>query len=241
MAVARDIITSSLRKIHVLGTGSSLDSDEADQALDTLNDMLSSFSAEGALIFEETLETFNITSNKESYTIGPSGDFVTTAPLYITTCYVTQGSTDYPLQFFDADEYSRISQKDISGSVPRIYYYDQNFTTTPTIYFYPVPSGSDTFTMYSRKALTGFTTLDTTFAMPEQYKAMLIHNLAVWIAPEYEREASPTIQSIANKSKKTVIVQNERNEKHASLLTGIPSRGMSSQYSDHNILSGYFT
>lgn len=240
MTTAREIITSSLRKIAVLGNGSSLDSTEADQALGTLNDLLSSFSAEGALIFEETLEEFSLVSNQESYTIGTGLDFNTTAPLYITAAYVRQGDTDYPVTPFDEQEYSRISQKSISGSVPRIYYYDTNFPVA-TIYFYPVPSSSDTFHMYSRKALTSFATLDAVFNMPEQYKAMLIHNLAVWIAPEYEREASPTIKKLAAKSKKTVLVQNKRNEKNASLMTGIPARGQTSQYSDQNIFGGYYT
>lgn len=240
MVTARDIIKDSLRKIHVLGTGVALDPNEADNALNTLNDMLSSFSAEGALIFQETLEVFNLTTNQEAYTIGTGLDFNTIAPLYIKSAYVRQGDTDYPVTPFDEQEYSRISQKAISGSVPRIYYYDSNFPTA-TIYFYPVPSGSDTFRMYSRKALTSFTTLDSVFAMPEQYKSMLVHNLAVWIAPEYEREASRTIQMIAAKTKKTVIVQNDRNEKHSSLMTGIPSRGSTSQYSDDNIFGGYYT
>lgn len=240
MATARDIITSALRKITVLGTGASLDPQEAQEALETFNDMLASFSAEGALVFEETLEVFDLTNNKEAYTIGTGLDFDTTAPLYITAAYVRQGDTDYPVSQFDEQEYSRISQKNISGSVPRIFYYDSNFPIA-TIYFYPVPSGSDTFHMYSRKYLNSFATLDTSFDMPAQYKSMLVHNLAVWISPEYEREASRTIQSIAAKSKKTVLVQNERNEKHASLLTGIPARGASSQYSDNNIFGGYYT
>jgi hypothetical protein len=240
MTTARDLITSALRKIQVLGNGSTLDPTEADQALETLNSLLSSFSAEGAITFEETLESFTLTNNKASYTIGAGEDFSTTAPLYITAAYVRQGDTDYPVTSFDEQEYSRISQKDISGSVPRIYYYDTNFPVA-TIYFYPVPSSSDTFFMHSRKALTSFTTLDTVFNMPEQYKAMLIHNLAVWIAPEYEREASPTIKKLAAKTKKTVLVQNERNEKHAALMTGIPARGQTSQYSDQNIFGGYYT
>jgi len=239
MTTARDIITSSLRKIQVLGNGSSLDSTEADQALDTLNDMLASFSAEGALIFQETLETFPLTNNKDAYTFGIGEDFSTVAPLYITAAYVRQGETDYPVTYYDEQEYSRITQKKISGSVPRIYYYDSNFPIA-TIYFYPVPSASDTFHFYSRKPLTNFSSLDGVFAMPEQYKSMLIHNLAEWIAPEYEREASPTVKKIAAKTKKTVIVQNKRNEKHVSKLSGIPSRGASSQYADQNIFGGYY-
>lgn len=239
MTTARDIITSALRKIHVVGIGASLNAEEADQALDTLNNMLSSFSAEGALIFTESLENFPLVGNQEAYTVGPGLDFNTIAPLYIKAAYVRQGQTDYPLEEYDESEYAGISQKSVSGSVPRIYYYNANFVN-PTIFLYPVPS-SDTFFMSSRKPLTSFSSLDAIFEMPEQYKAMLIYNLAVWIAPEYERDASPTVMRIANSSKKAVIAQNDRNEKHASLINNIPGRSSSNQYTDHNIFGGYYT
>lgn len=224
----------------MLGTGSSLSAEDANDALEVLNNMLSSFSAEGAMIFQETLETFNLVANKIAYTIGSGLDFNTTKPLEIIAATVRQGDTDYTITPYDELEYSMISQKAISGSVPRIYYYDNNFPTA-TIRFYPVPSAADTFTWSSRKALTSFATLDTVFAMPEQYKAMIIYNLAEWLAPEYERSLTPEARKIAIRTKKTVIVQNEKNEKNVSILSGIPLRGAGSRYSDQNIQSGYFT
>lgn len=239
MATARDIVTSALRKIHVIGLGASLDSDEADQALSTLNDMLTSYSAEGAMIFDETLESFSLTANQSSYTVGSGLDFNTTAPLYIMNAYVRQGTIDYPLKIVDSNQYSAIAQKSLSGSVPLVLYYDSNYSS-PKIYLYPVPASADTLYMTSAKALTEFTDLDTAFAMPAHYKAMLVHNLAVWIAPEYEREASPTIQGIAARTKKTVIAQNRRNEHFNATLEGIPGGG-SPAYTDQNILGGYFS
>ena len=239
MTTARDFITSALRKIQVLGNGSFLDSTEAAQALETLNDMLSSFSAEGAMVFQETRETFPLSNGTEVYTIGAGLDFNTTAPLYIVSAFVSQGDTDYTVTPYDEKEYARISQKGVGGSVPRIYYFDSNFPT-PKIYFYPVPSASDSLTWTVRKPLTSFSSLDAVFSMPEQYKAMITHNLAEWLGPEYEREASHTVKKLAIRTKRTVIAQNERNEKNAAMLTGIPSRGSITQYTDHNIFGGYF-
>lgn len=240
MTTARDIITSALRKIAVLGTGSSLSSDEANDALLTLNNLMSSFSAEGAMVFQETKETFPLVNGQFEYTIGIGSDFSTVSPLSISAAYVTQGSTDYTLSAYDEVEYAGIAQKSITGSVPDIYYYDNNFPVA-NIFFYPAPSGASTFTMYTRKPLTEFTDLDTVFAMPAQYESMLIHNLAEWIAPEYEREASPTIRMLAEKTKKTVEVQNNKNEGHISSLSGIPSGGAGGYNSRRNVLGGYYT
>jgi hypothetical protein len=240
MATARDFIKRALRKIAVLGTGSSLSAEDADDALDVLNSMLSSFSVEGATVYEETQESFSLVGNQASYTIGSGQDFNTTAPWEIRAAYVRQGSTDYPVLPYDEKEYSMIAQKSVSGSVPKVYYYDNNFPIA-NIYFYPVPSSADTFTWFARKPLTTFATLDTVFSMPAQYEAMIVNNLAVWLAPEYEKEASPSIKEIAKKSKKTVKVENKRNEKNVSILSGIPMRGAPSRYTDQNIYSGYYT
>lgn len=223
MTTARDIITSALRKIQVLGTGSSLDANEADEALDTLNAMLASFSAEGYQTYQNFNETFTFTTSKESYTIGSGQDFDTAAPIEITAAYVTQSTIDYPLTAYGEQEYSRINQKNLKSSTPDIFYYDDNHPVA-NIYFYPVPTSGTTFTMYSRKPLTSFDTLDTVFSFPAEYEAMLVYNLAVWIAPEYEREASPTVRTVAAKTKKTVAVQNRRSENRVSSLSGIPSR-----------------
>lgn len=215
MATAQDIIEGALRKIHVLGKGSSLDNDEAQDALETLNAMLATWSAEGDLVFTESKETFNLTT-ANSYTIGSSGDFNTTRPLYFTAAYVTSGNIDYSLEFIDNQQYSTIPLK-TTGSIPEYLYYDANYPLG-TIYLYPSPSSVTTITLYSVKPITSFSSLTTTFSMPEEYKASLIYNLAVWLAPEYEREASPTVQRVARSSKDVVMAQNKRNEFWASVI-----------------------
>ena len=83
MVTARKIINSAFRKIHVLGVGSTLSAEEANDALDTLNAMLASWSAEGDLIFTETVEEFPCTE-AETYTMGVGGDFDTVAPVSYT-------------------------------------------------------------------------------------------------------------------------------------------------------------
>lgn len=219
MATARDLIKAALRKIHVLGTGSSLNATEANDALSELNDMIASFSVEGAMVFTETKETFPLTG-AVSYQVGSGQAFDTSVPLFITAAYQSQGDLDYPLKAIDEKTYARVDDKDEQTSIAECFYYE--YGTIGKIYLYPVPV-TGTITLYSRKVLTGFTDLDTDFAMPEQYKTMLIHNLSVRMAPEYEREASPTVMRIAKQSKDLVKIQNKRNDQNISVITGVPS------------------
>lgn len=220
MTTARTIIEDALRKIHVLGKGVSLDNDEADDALGVLNQMLASLSAQGGYVYAETKETFNLTG-AGSYTIGSGGDFNTTRPLKIINMYVTSGGTDYPVMQIGSTQYSNIPQKTTTATYPDWFYYDGGFTLG-TIYFYRVPI-SGTVTMSSLKHLSSFATLDTAYSMPPEYEAMLVYNLSEWIAPEYEKEASPTVKRIAKQSKNNVLIQNNQKEVYTSEVN-VPDR-----------------
>jgi hypothetical protein len=234
MTTARDIIKSALRKIHVLGKGQSLDADEANDAFLALNSMMSSWSAEGQLVFAETRETFPLTS-AGIYTIGSGADFDTARPLKFLNVFVTVGDIDYPLIEIDSTEYNSIAYKDITTGYPDCFYYDANYPTAK-IYLYTKPSGG-TITFTSVKPLTQFVSLDSDLSMPLEYVDALTYNLAVRLAPEYEREAAPTVKQIANQTKTTVMVQNKQNQFYRSVVD-VPSRGNLNRY---NIYEGNYT
>jgi hypothetical protein len=236
---ARDIIKAALRKIHVLGRGAPLNANDANEALDELNNMMASFSVEGAVTFQEIKETFSLQNNKEQYTVGSGQDFDTEAFTQITACYVTQGSTDYSVSSFDEKDYARIAQKTVGGSVPNIYYYDDNFPIA-NVFLYPVPSASTTITFYSRKPLASFANLDGSIDFPPQYRDMLIYNLAIRLASEYEKTPLPQVSELAASTKNAVIGQNRRNEYSISEISGLPAKGTAG-YSEENIFGGYNT
>lgn len=213
MATARDIIEASLRKIHVVGRGQSLPSDEANDALDTLNAMLDSWSVEGGLVYAETQETFSLTG-AQSYTIGDGGDFDTVLPVDIVAAFISIAGTDYPLELIDREQYAEITDKSLGSFVADVLYYDNNYPLA-TIRMHPVPA-SGTLTLYSNKPLTRFSSLDTVYSMPVGYERALVYNLAVDIAPEYEKEAGMSVMRIANESKSNVLSANTRNDNNQS-------------------------
>lgn len=232
MTTARDLIKDALRKIHVLGKGQSLDSDEADDALRLLNSMLAMWSVKGDLVYTSSKETFSLTG-AGTYTIGTGLDFNTIAPLYITSAYVTSGDIDYSLHWIDDKEYSSISDKDISSSVPKFYFYDGN--PTARLYLYPVDSGVTSITINSVKPLASFASLSAVYDMPAEYEIAIVYNLALLIAPEYEKQASMQVSKTASESLKAIRTQNNRNDKRLASLSGIPVSGQTSG----NIYQGY--
>lgn len=216
MATARDLIKSALRKISVIGTGASLDAQEADDALEVLNNMLKTWSVSGSMIFSEVSETFPLVDGVADYTIGEGADFDTEKPFDIVSVFVTESTSDYILGRIDRLEYASVFQKQIQ-TIPEAFYYD-NGHPIGTIKLYPTPINMNTITIYSDKPLSKLTSLDAVLNMPEVYETAIIYNLAQWIAPEYEREASFSVKQIAKTSLKAVKVFNNRNDKNVSTV-----------------------
>lgn len=198
MTNARSIINQAARKIAVVGRGQVMPAEEAQDALTALNSMIKGFSAGGGISYNEERQSFSLTG-ATSYTIGTGGDFNTERPDDISSAYVTIGGTDYPLTQINSEEYSEIPIKSIGG-IPDSFYYQQN-TPLGRIFLYPIGVSGYTLTLVTSKQDTPFTDLTTDYSLPEGYEEMLVYNLAVRLAPEYEKPVSQDIMMMAKQSK----------------------------------------
>lgn len=225
MTTARQIIEQAARKLNILGRGQTLPAEEASAILDELNDLLGSWSVEGGLVYQDVQETFNLSSTQNQYTIGTGGDFNTERPYVITTAFVTQvgSNTDYPLEIYNIRQYAEIQQKDTQG-IPEAFYYDNNFPLG-NVFLYPQPSANYTLTLYSRKPLTSFTTLNTNIDLPPGYKRALVNNLAVEIAAQYEKEPTQMLIKNAQEGKGNVFAANSRNDDNVTSIDQFLSSG----------------
>lgn len=202
MTTARDIITSSLKKIGVVGVGSSLSAEDADEGLSILNGILGSLSAEAGIVSAQTTETFAL-NGSESYTIGSGGDFNTTIPQRLISAFVTTSSLDYPLEIVRYDEYTKVNDKTLTD-IPS-YIATSGGYPLDTIYIYPVGLSGDTLTIVSEKAFTEFANLDSAFSLSPEYRRFFEAQLAVEMSPLFEREASVTVQRIAIEAKQAIV------------------------------------
>lgn len=80
MTTASDLILGALRFINVYAPGESLAADDADDSLETLNDLLESWSTDQASIFCSVENVLTFTPNQYQYTIGnyAAGEFAGT-------------------------------------------------------------------------------------------------------------------------------------------------------------------
>lgn len=209
MTTARDIITKALQKIGVAFKGSAITAEEADDALFSLNALLSSYANDSMLVYARSWETFTVTGSQESYTMGVGGDFNTARPLLIVASYLRDSDTDYNLSIISDEMYNnQIAQKETPG-IPA-YLNSDNGSPLVTVRLYPVPDKTYQIFLLTEKQVTSLG-LDDDIQYPPGWERMLIYNLAVDVAPEYGVQIDPSVYKIAEDSKRLVRANIMRN------------------------------
>lgn len=233
MTNAREIVEGAAKLLTVLGRGQALSAEDAQNGLEALNDLLGMFSMSPSAVFTQMRETFTLTGS-QSYSIGPSADFDTTRPEYIQAVYITSGGTDYPISQMSMNDYTTIADKDASG-ISTHFAYDNNVPVS-RLFLYPVPANGETITIYSNKAITKFANLTTDYDLPDGMAMMLKYNLAVLWAPQFEMEATPTVQSTARITKTAYMARNKMNN--------YPTSSMDAMFTNSptgNVYSGWYS
>ena len=199
MATALTIITKAMLKAGILTRTEVPASDEANDALDALNDMLASWSNDSLLITSRVTELFNLTPGVGSYTIGDGQDFDTIRPIKIKEAHINSGLISYDPMYLCPDEvYQGFDLKTLQ-SIPDTLNYT-NAYPYGRINLYPYPSQGYVLSLTSEKELSQFT-LNQTVNLAPGWNRALIYNLAVELCPEYGQEVSPMLLKIANQSK----------------------------------------
>ena len=202
MATARDIINGSLRLIGALASGETPQASDSSDALGALNDMLESWSNEKLIIPSMIEESFTLSSGQSLYTMGVGGDFDTSRPIRIETAVIVNGSSpsnDIRVDIITSNEFAKIGVKETQSSIPYSIYMEGSYPLA-RINVYPVPSVATTLKLFSWKPLTNLTNLSTEINLPPGFNRALRYNLAQELAPEYGREAGPTVQTVASRS-----------------------------------------
>jgi len=227
MTNAREIVNGAARLLSVLGRGQSLSAEDAQNGLEVLNDFLGMFSMQPSAVFTTTTETFNL-SGQESYTIGVGGNFNTTRPVYIESVFIGDGASDYALTQVSLNDYMTLRDKGDQG-LSDFFAYDNNVPLSK-IYFNPVPQSGYTVTITSKKAVTKFSDLTTDYDLPDGMSMMLKYNLAVLWAPQFEMEASQTVQTTARQTKTAYMAYNNTNNFTTSSMDSMFTNGTGNIY-----------
>lgn len=203
---AETIVKGALRKIGV----SSPSSDNKENALIDLNALLGQLSVEGLVVPSITTENFTLVVNDGEYSIGSGGDFDTVRPVKIENAYLQDSNGyDSPVYPMSKEQYNAIADKTAS-SEPGRYLYIQSYPLGKILFDY-LPDEAYEFYFDSFKPLTEFSTLGTTVNLPDEYKMMLIYNLAIIMSDDHGVKTSNTLLGLAVDTKKALKGNNLQN------------------------------
>jgi len=231
MTTALSIITKAMQKSGILTKSEVPASDEANDALDSLNGILSSWSNESLMITSRVTEQFVLSAGVGVYTIGSGQTFNTTRPIHIVESHIIDGIISYESMYQCPDEvYQGLNLKTLA-SIPDTLNYT-NAYPYGTINLYPYPASGYTLSITSEKELSQFT-LNQTVSLPPGWSRALIWNLAIELASEYGQQADPMAIKLAAQSKGAI----SRSIMKVRTMDAPPL----SQLGLFNIYTGYYT
>lgn len=202
---AREMIASSLRLIGVLATSETSSAAEANDALSTLNQMLSSWSNENLTINQKVRDEFTLTVGDGAYSWGTTagaGNFTTARPVEVISAAIELQGTDpqeVQIKIMTTREWAAISLKGTTSTIPLAIYFDGAYPNLG-VKIWPVPTAAENIVFESLKPFSVLT-LSTELAYPPGYEKAIRYNLAVDLCPEYGRQVDPIILQQASDSK----------------------------------------
>lgn len=200
------LIESAMRVVGIIssGAGETPTADEANDALDSLNDLLESMSLENLFVWGQSDQTFATVAGQASRTIGPTGQFVSTArPVRISGAYCTVQGVDYPIEIIGQAEYNDIPLKTQQQQIiERLLYV--NDIPNGIITMWPTPSAVVSLVLSIDRVMTQVPTLATVLTYPPGYLNYMKHALGIMLSPDYGITPSQAVLDIARGSRASI-------------------------------------
>lgn len=207
-ATGYDIVTRALRMIGNTPGGQAPSAEDQSDALDILNGMLDSWAMERLFIFNNSIDTYALTSGQQDYDIGPTAvapfNVVRPSRILKANLVVTSQSpaTYLSLNLLDDDGWMDIVVRNISSTYPIALYYSASYPNGQ-LRFWPKPQSGLSVELQTWTTISQFAALSTAFSFPPGYFEAIYQNLALAMCtPEWGFESVPqSIEARANASR----------------------------------------
>lgn len=195
------LISDSLKEIIALSDGEIATAEAVEDGKRKLQELLQSWAAEGLMVPYLTTETFAGDSTKSAYLWATGGDFNSATPNVVRNVSFVLATYQKDLVRMDRRGYGQLP---VTGTVsePRFFMYELQSAGG---YFY-----LDCAPYAGSLKITSEKPLDTTFELtdavefPAHYTRALRTNLAIDLAPSYDKTVSAELARNARESKNTV-------------------------------------
>ncbi len=202
------ILYPALRKAGVtLGPGRLPSPAQLQDAIDECNRLIDSLDTDRLFIYSRDTAQLPL-SGAKSYTIGISTDpnvvpdFNGPRPEFIEAANIISNTVPpvrYPLAIVDALAWSQIGVQDVGNSIPQVLYCDRAYPIA-TLYLYPQPIAGYLLELFAWHLVPQFVTVQDTVVLPPGYLDAIVLNLAVRLAPQFQRPLDPDVRQQARES-----------------------------------------
>lgn len=198
MATYGDYIRAALQDLGVLDAVEPGDADDLEKGRRELNGLIGQWSAENLNIYSEARTVWTLVPFQASYTVGAGGNVNIARPQFVRQVNFQDTSQvptlEYQLGKLLTDEaYSRIEIKNQTSPFPSVAYYNPTFPFG-TLFFWQIPTKPTLQgVMYSKTAITTIAAITDIVSLPPVYERFIVKNLAVELAPGFQRTAAPEL------------------------------------------------
>lgn len=208
----RDLIRASMRKLGVISAGEQPSAQEAADGLEALNALLESWNTERLFVFSIVPRQYNLVAGKQTYTIGPGGEFDGPRPVKIDQAYVIftpngDQPPTIPIEILTLDQWASKEVKNTPSTFPTQMYNDSD-NPLSNLSFWPIPTLVVPVVLWCWGQISAFPDINADISLPPGYYRALVYNLAVELAPEFGRSVTPEIAAIATEAKGDVKITN---------------------------------
>lgn len=206
MTKVREILQDALIEVGVLSPTGSMEAEDAQFALRTLNRMIQQWNNQELMVYTMDRQTFNLVAGQQSYTMGPGGNFNVPRPVKIEMASVLINTAspqplEIPLDILTDAQWRDVVLKQTPSLFPLKMWATGNVPLN-TLWFWPVPQDSSVdLILYTWGQTSNFANLNTDVVFPPGYEEALVTNLAVWLCSSYGREVPNSLGTRASMSK----------------------------------------
>jgi len=227
---ARHVCTTALRLNGLAAAEQPIDADMAQRALEALNSLLDAWSTDTLLAWTRPKIPLQLIPGQQVYTWGlttPPCDIGGAAPVRLDLCLLDIGGEpvqDWQVTVLDQTQFETYVWLKTMQSTYVEYVYLEDTVPVKRLHVWPIPQYPGyTLQLLPWPPQPQYTHWDEGLEWPNGYQRLFAYNLACDLAPEYGLEASPTVQRIAEQTKRDLAVVNARVGR-LSLVPGQPAR-----------------
>jgi len=190
-----EIIMSALRKLAAVepaDTALTIDPTIVTNCAQALNLMVKQWMPEGIKLWPLSEVSFPLVVNQTSYTVPPSGCYVTySKPLRLLQAWIRNNvaspAVDIPLMIISRQDYNVLGSKFSTGIANSIYLNPGQFSATIKLFLTPDTTTVSTYTVYTvvQLPIDDISAADSVPEFPNEWMQALVWGLADQLALEY--------------------------------------------------------